>query len=116
MAARTKKSAHFTYVPMKHYPVVIAGYKPRRNLPRDFDDSKIEKFLSDYPGFIYGREISMDNLEEIDVVFMAVVKVIRDLRKIGLSWNLLEDKKKNSAGVKIKKLFRQFMQRLTTSK
>jgi hypothetical protein len=55
-------------------------------------------------------------LEEIDAVFLSVIKVIHDLKKVAIDWNLPEDKKKNRIVVKIQKLFRNFVPKLATLK
>jgi hypothetical protein len=74
----------------------------KENLPREVNDSGIEKQLSGHSGCTNGGEFAMDNFEEVDAVFLAVIEVIQDLRKVAVRWNLPEDKKKNSAVIKIK--------------
>jgi hypothetical protein len=80
------ESLHYTpYVPMEKFPVVIAGHKPENNPHREISDKDIQRFISNHQGCTYGGDFALDNLEEIDAVFLAVSKRIHDLRKVAIS-------------------------------
>jgi hypothetical protein len=110
------------YAPVDHYPVLIAGYKPFVGRTREVSDSDIEKFILEHPGCISVGEFfignkQVQNMDEIDAVYMAAIKVIHDLRKAAIrdspvqlesSKDTNDVKKRNRVASKIKNLFQRF--------
>jgi hypothetical protein len=71
------------YYPAERFPVVVAGYRGPSTLPPEVNESDVEKFIQDRPECIFGGEFALDNQEEIDAIFLAVIGVIHKLKKGG---------------------------------
>jgi hypothetical protein len=69
--------------PAERFPVVIAGYRGSSTLPQEVYKSDVEKFIQYRPDCTFGGEFALDNQEEIDTVFLAVIEVIHKLKKRG---------------------------------